>query len=88
MPVSSFDEMYIDLIFFALYRELAGTGTKRIEVPRGASVADLVRIVRALPGLDRLPEDPVVAVNQEYAAPDTILHEDDEVAFLPPVAGG
>jgi molybdopterin synthase catalytic subunit len=57
-------------------------------VPPGTTVAELVRIVRALPGLERLPESPVVAVNQEYAAPDTILQDDDEVAFLPPVAGG
>jgi molybdopterin converting factor subunit 1 len=80
--------MQLNLLFFALYRDLAGTGERRIEVPPGATIAELVRIVRALPGLERLPADPVIAVNQEYAAPDTVLHEDDEVAFLPPVAGG
>jgi molybdopterin synthase catalytic subunit len=80
--------MRLDLLFFALYRELAGAGERPIEVPPGTTVAELVRIVRALPGLERLPESPVVAVNQEYAAPDTILQDDDEVAFLPPVAGG
>jgi len=80
--------MFIDLLFFALYKELAGTDSKRIEVPPSTTVADLVQIVRAIPGLERLPEDPVVAVNQEYAAPEVVLEEDDEVAFLPPVAGG
>jgi molybdopterin synthase catalytic subunit/sulfur carrier protein ThiS len=29
-----------------------------------------------------------VAVNQQYAGPDTILKSSDEVAFLPPVSGG
>ena len=31
---------------------------------------------------------PPAAVNREYAGPDTVLREGDEVAFLPPVAGG
>ena len=29
-----------------------------------------------------------VAVNQEYAVPETKLHDGDEVVFIPPVAGG
>ena len=29
-----------------------------------------------------------VAVNCEYAAPETPIFEDDEIAFIPPVAGG
>lgn len=80
--------MEINLLFFALYRELAGAGERRLVVPKGATVAELVRIVRSLPGLERLPENPVVAVNQQYATPDLELHDSDEVAFLPPVAGG
>jgi molybdopterin converting factor small subunit len=31
---------------------------------------------------------PPVAVNREYVTADTRLAEGDEVAFLPPVAGG
>jgi molybdopterin converting factor small subunit len=30
----------------------------------------------------------VVAVNMDYAAHSTALREGDEVAFIPPVAGG
>lgn len=29
-----------------------------------------------------------IAVRAEFAAPDTLLHEGDEVAFLPPMSGG
>ena len=29
-----------------------------------------------------------MAVNREYASADTVLHEGDEVALLPPVSGG
>jgi molybdopterin converting factor small subunit len=31
---------------------------------------------------------PPAAVNREYAGADAALREGDEVAFLPPVAGG
>jgi len=39
-------------------------------------------------GFARLPEAPVVAVNHAYAGPDVELANGDEVAILPPVAGG
>lgn len=80
--------MQLSLLFFALYRDLAGTDRKVVEIPQGSTVAELVRFVRSLPGHDWLPPEPVVAVNQEYAAPDLVLKFADEVAFLPPVAGG
>ena len=35
-----------------------------------------------------LPPAPLVAVNQEYAAPGDIIRAGDEVALIPPVAGG
>jgi molybdopterin converting factor small subunit len=31
---------------------------------------------------------PPAAVNSEYRSADTQLHDGDEVAFLPPIAGG
>ena len=35
-----------------------------------------------------LPAGLAVAVNREFASPDTPLQDGDEVAFIPPVAGG
>ena len=37
---------------------------------------------------DALPTEPAVAVNRSYAFLDEQLEPDDEVAFIPPVAGG
>jgi molybdopterin converting factor small subunit len=50
---------------------------------------DLVRPLRngGTP-LSRLPESPVVAVNMDYAPAGAELRDGDEVAFIPPVAGG
>ena len=36
----------------------------------------------------RLPAEPAVAVNRTYAMHDERLRAGDEVAFIPPVAGG
>ncbi|MGZ8832865.1 MAG: MoaD/ThiS family protein [Thermoanaerobaculia bacterium] len=30
----------------------------------------------------------MIAVNETYAGPDTVLRDGDELAFIPPVAGG
>lgn len=75
-------------LFFATYRDAAGADAIVLDVPRGATVGDLVRRVRERIGSDVIPERPVVALNQEYATADVRLDEGDEVAFIPPVAGG
>jgi molybdopterin converting factor subunit 1 len=81
--------MIVRSLFFAHYRDLAGSDERAVELPAGARVADLVARLRTGEGaLAGLPERPVVAVNMEYAALDAPLAEGDEVAFIPPVAGG
>ena len=75
--------------FFARYAEALGRDELALEVPDGTTVADAVRRLRAnLPKGELLPERPVAAVNREHAAPDTRLADGDEMALLPPLAGG
>lgn len=81
--------MIVRSLFFATYRDLAGTGELAVELPTGARVADLVAELRARGGaLARLPAAPVVALNMDYAPLAAALADGDEVAFIPPVAGG
>lgn len=81
--------MELEVLFFASYRELVGTPRLRLQVPPDATVGDLVSLVRARDGgFARLPERPAVAVNQTVAPTSHPLANGDEVAFLPPVAGG
>jgi molybdopterin converting factor subunit 1 len=81
--------MRVQLVFFALYRDLTGAGELDMELPEGATVRELVSLLRARDGdFGRLPPEPAVAVNASYASHDDVLHDGDEVAFLPPVAGG
>ncbi len=82
-------DMHIRVFLFALYRDLVGRGEVQVELPPGATARALVGALRARGGgFARLPEMPVIAVNESYAAADTVLYDGDEVALLPPVAGG
>ena len=78
----------VRLRFFARYAELVGRAEAQVTLPLPASVADVVRWARALPGGDGLPERPLAAVNLRHARLDTPLQDGDEVALLPPLAGG
>lgn len=78
----------LDVLLFASYADAAGTGTLRVAVAEGARVADVVQAVRAAAPAIPLPTRPLVAVNHRYAKADDPVGAADEVAFIPPVAGG
>jgi len=81
--------MIVRSLFFAQYRDFAGADEIAVELPDTATVGDLVSRLRAgANGLSKLPAAPVVAVNMDYAPLATALRDGDEVAFIPPVAGG
>lgn len=80
--------MTVRVLLFASYAEAVGMPEIEMELPGGATVRDVVQALRARHGAGRLPPAPLVAVNQRYAAPDTPVTERDEVAIIPPVAGG
>lgn len=81
--------MRVRVLLFATYRDLAGTGEVEIELPHGATAADAVAHLRnSGNAASRLPVRPVLAVNQDYASLETELADGDEIALLPPVAGG
>lgn len=81
--------MRVHVLLFALYRDLAGTAELDLDLPEGATARDAVGALRGRGGgFGRLPHGPSVAVNEEYAALDTGLSDGDELALIPPVAGG
>jgi len=73
---------------FARYAELLGR--ELIEVPAAGveRVQDVVAAIRALPGGAALPERPLIAVNLAQSTLDQPVRPGDEVALLPPLAGG
>jgi molybdopterin converting factor subunit 1 len=80
--------MTVTVLLFASYAEALGATSLDVEVRVGATVGDVLGHLRALPGADRLPPSPLVAVNERYAKADRVLAAGDEVAVIPPVAGG
>ena len=76
--------MNVRLILFAGLRQAAGFKSDTVSLPEASTVGDLLD--RRVPTLrDRTF---YVAVNEEFAQRDTVLHDGDEVALLPPVSGG
>ncbi len=74
---------------FGAVREAAGVKELSVSLPEGARVADLrALLARDHPVFDRFGERLAASVNLDVTALDTVLRDGDEVAFLPPVAGG
>jgi molybdopterin converting factor subunit 1 len=75
---------------FAILRERAGRDSIELRLSDGATVADALRTLSETPGLaEPLARLTVrMAVNREYADPDTPLSSGDELALVPPVSGG
>jgi molybdopterin converting factor subunit 1 len=81
--------MRVNLLYFASFRDAAGRAEEARDLPEGTRVLELWRaLAREIPRLAAYPAMPPAAVNHEYVDGDRILLDGDEVAFLPPVAGG
>jgi molybdopterin converting factor subunit 1 len=81
--------MKVRLLYFAVLRDIAGTSEAEVEIPEGTRTADLWDQLRKQHReLDAYQRPPMTAVNESYVEADTLLHDGDEVAFIPPVAGG
>jgi molybdopterin synthase catalytic subunit len=78
----------ISVRLFAGLRERAGADRVEVELPEGASVADLLAAMGTTPVGELAPRSCIVALNREYAGEDAVVGESDEVALVPPVSGG
>ena len=88
MSVSVPTTVSVRALLFASYAEVVGRGTVALTLSAPATVRSALRELRSLPGGQRLPERPLVAVNQIHASLDTPLSANDELAILPPLSGG
>jgi molybdopterin synthase sulfur carrier subunit len=77
--------MSINVLFFASLRERVGRGQVTLPVTTGLTAQD---VWQQSSGETTLPTNVLIAVNQTYAAADTLVQSGDEVAFFPPVTGG
>lgn len=80
--------MQVTILAFGITRDLLGASELKLELPEGATVADLkAELGRRFPEFSRL-SSLAIAVNSEYAGDHRKLGAQDEVALIPPVSGG
>ncbi|GAA0502859.1 molybdopterin converting factor subunit 1 [Deinococcus depolymerans] len=78
--------MQLNVVFFARLKRETGVDHLTLDVPDGSDVRAVAAVIEARYQLSL--KGCMVAVNEAYATPDTVLTSGAEVAFLPPVAGG
>jgi MoaE-MoaD fusion protein len=81
--------MRIAVLYFAVFREKLGRDGEQLELPAGARVCDAVaQLAERHAPIAKLAGRFRVAVNQEFADDTRELADGDELALIPPVAGG
>jgi molybdopterin converting factor small subunit len=79
----------VRVLLFGSYAEALERETLDLALPEGStSIGNAVEQLRALPGGDRIPHKPLCALNLKQAPLDAVLRSGDELALLPPLAGG
>lgn len=83
-------EPAVTVLFFAAARDVVGMRQIDLELPTGSiTVAELADLIaQRFPALVPYMRSLRIAVNGEYARADAMVHTGDEVAVIPPVAGG
>jgi molybdopterin synthase catalytic subunit len=84
------DSVVVHVRLFAILRERAGSDRVELRLQRPATVADAMAALGELEPLgELLRRMPVrMALNRDYAAPESVLEAEDELALIPPVSGG
>ncbi len=81
--------MRVTIKFFASQREALGRDSTLTELAEGSTAKDAFNLLSTQhPALRETAESIAFAVNREHVSGETPLHDGDELAFLPPVAGG
>src|SRR4026209_2476335 len=79
----------IRVLFFGAARDVVDANQLELSLDAPATVSSAFqKLVGRFAPLERFGRSLLFAVNQEYATPDTMLKENDELAVFPPVSGG
>jgi molybdopterin converting factor subunit 1 len=81
--------MKVRLKLFAMARDIVGAQDLELTLPASSTTGDAIRVLLdQYPALKKWELHLRLAVNYEYAPLTVPLHENDEVAVIPPVSGG
>ena len=81
----------ITLKYFASLRDIAEKEEDSLDIENSITIDQLSDIIsKTAPKMGAIIREKkvMISVNQEMASADTIIHDGDEVAFLPPFSGG
>ena len=78
----------LQVLLFGRYAELFGAESLPLRLAPGATVEHAVKALREQPAGNLLPRQLLCAVNLRQVALDHPLAAGDELALLPPLAGG
>ncbi len=82
-------ESFVRVLAFAGAREVVGRPEVELPLAAACTASQLFdEIVRAYPGLAPYRACMRIAINGTYAADDDAVAAGDEIALIPPVAGG
>jgi molybdopterin converting factor subunit 1 len=82
-------QVSIRVLFFGAARDAVAANPLELSLAAPATVRSAFRnLVERFGDLERFGNSLLFAVNQEYATPETLLKENDELAVFPPVSGG
>lgn len=79
--------MKVRVLLFASYADALGADSVVVDAEDGATASDVLALVQRRITVP-VPPRPMVAINATYAEGSEVVHEGDEVAVIPPVAGG
>lgn len=86
--MTAIHDIRVKVLLFSHLKNALGTNELQVELPPGATAADLMAHIREMVD-ERVAGIPLrAAVNQVYVPDDTALSDGDEVVFIPPVQGG
>jgi len=81
--------MSIRVLFFAALADITGTREAELEAKACFDVASVfARLIDTYPQLEALRPSILCALNSEFAGPESLVRDGDEIAFFPPVSGG
>lgn len=81
--------MRVRVLFFGVLKEIVGSAEESIEIEPQSTLASVFqRYSERFETLRSRRPSILFARNREFATPDTVLTDNDEIAFLPPVSGG
>ena len=81
----------ITLKYFASLKSIAEKEEDHLDIENPITLYQLSDIIsKTTPKMGEMIREKkvLISVNQEMASVDTIIHDGDEVAFLPPFSGG